>query len=668
MKKKVLVFIGLISTFVYSETWLSGYKYRVELLIPEAKDNLPIGQVAAVKINLPAKEDGSDIRITDENGNQINFYLARKGPGNFYEILFPARGKKYFLFCGNPDITSPTDDYRPQRGVVLELYNLKGENFESVESCKKIIEASRKKENFVAATLRKNIYDASNPITQSGYFLKVYTGFFYLDKKETISFGTTSSGASLVFVDDKMVASKTTRRWVEGFIRPEYSGTAELEPGLHKLVYYHFEIPGWVHAVCAMKRQGEEKFNVISDDFFLPVLEAKTSQIEKHNSPVCAFFSWKNINYLYREKWEFLTFQFSDASTGKNEIVSWQWDFGDGQTSNLKNPVHTYFLKKIYPVTLTVKDNQGNSDTISMNVLAQQDYGILVLAARSSKEYIEEFQNFDITKLPDEELFALAEIFSNYNVKEKEFECYSEMLKRKIDHQRYLNVALAAGELATQLKKYPEAVNIYQKLVLEENLAEARIKLGNVLVEIDDYEKAQEQFNAILSQANVPEKMKREATIGLGDIARCKGDKKSALKFYESVSADTDVKRKTGAYYQQVSFYLKKNDFSTAIEKLQLWAQEIPVCKLNGSWSLLYARAYLGAKDFERALREIDIFTKLAQQDDSYYGWALYWKAEILISRDEKEKAKVILNDIIEKFSETQISKTAKTKLQEIEK
>lgn len=38
-------------------------------------------------------------------------------------------------------------------------------------------------------------------------------------------------------------------------------------------------------------------------------------------------------------------------------IISWQWDFGDGNTSSLENPNHTYASSGNYTVTLTVTDN-----------------------------------------------------------------------------------------------------------------------------------------------------------------------------------------------------------------------------------------------------------------------------------------------------------------------
>lgn len=56
-----------------------------------------------------------------------------------------------------------------------------------------------------------------------------------------------------------------------------------------------------------------------------------------------------------------LTVKFSDLSL--NSPVSWSWDFGDGQNSTTKNPAHNYTQPGDYSVSLTVKDNLGQSDT-----------------------------------------------------------------------------------------------------------------------------------------------------------------------------------------------------------------------------------------------------------------------------------------------------------------
>ncbi|MFA5267441.1 MAG: PKD domain-containing protein [Methanoregula sp.] len=54
--------------------------------------------------------------------------------------------------------------------------------------------------------------------------------------------------------------------------------------------------------------------------------------------------------------------QFYDRSTGFP--TSWQWDFGDGATATVKNPVHTYGATGNYTITLTVNNDLG-TDTVT---------------------------------------------------------------------------------------------------------------------------------------------------------------------------------------------------------------------------------------------------------------------------------------------------------------
>jgi len=60
------------------------------------------------------------------------------------------------------------------------------------------------------------------------------------------------------------------------------------------------------------------------------------------------------------------TVTFTDSSTGEN-ITSWLWDFGDGNTSTEQNPVYTYDTSGLFNVCLTVT-NAGGSTTICNEV------------------------------------------------------------------------------------------------------------------------------------------------------------------------------------------------------------------------------------------------------------------------------------------------------------
>ncbi len=63
-----------------------------------------------------------------------------------------------------------------------------------------------------------------------------------------------------------------------------------------------------------------------------------------------------------------LNIQFSDGSA--RDITAWSWDFGDGRTSTIQNPSHTYASAGTYTVSLTVS-GPGGSDSISRLNLIQ---------------------------------------------------------------------------------------------------------------------------------------------------------------------------------------------------------------------------------------------------------------------------------------------------------
>ena len=54
-------------------------------------------------------------------------------------------------------------------------------------------------------------------------------------------------------------------------------------------------------------------------------------------------------------------------------IVSYSWDFGDGNTSTEADPSHTYVTEGAFNVSLTVIDDEGNSDVASLTVNVTPD-------------------------------------------------------------------------------------------------------------------------------------------------------------------------------------------------------------------------------------------------------------------------------------------------------
>jgi len=65
-----------------------------------------------------------------------------------------------------------------------------------------------------------------------------------------------------------------------------------------------------------------------------------------------------------------LTVNFTGSATGGTSPYSYTWDFGDGASSNMKNPTHTYSQAGDFTATLTVTDSKNNNDTKSIIINA----------------------------------------------------------------------------------------------------------------------------------------------------------------------------------------------------------------------------------------------------------------------------------------------------------
>ncbi len=65
--------------------------------------------------------------------------------------------------------------------------------------------------------------------------------------------------------------------------------------------------------------------------------------------------------------------QFTDSSTG---AISWHWNFGDGTTSTLQNPSHTYSTDGTYTVTLYIENELLSWDETTQEVITGSTAGL----------------------------------------------------------------------------------------------------------------------------------------------------------------------------------------------------------------------------------------------------------------------------------------------------
>ena len=67
-------------------------------------------------------------------------------------------------------------------------------------------------------------------------------------------------------------------------------------------------------------------------------------------------------------------------STDDGAIVSYSWDFGDGNTSDEADPQHTYTSPGTYQVSLTVTDDSGLTDTATLTIVVSEEQASMVVS------------------------------------------------------------------------------------------------------------------------------------------------------------------------------------------------------------------------------------------------------------------------------------------------
>ena len=98
----------------------------------------------------------------------------------------------------------------------------------------------------------------------------------------------------------------------------------------------------------------------------------KQQYITVYDNPIADFTASDSVGCFP------LPVTFTDKSTVTGGAINqWQWDFGDGNTTSLQNPMHTYTGTGNYTVTLKVTSDKGCSKSFSKTQYVQITSGVI---------------------------------------------------------------------------------------------------------------------------------------------------------------------------------------------------------------------------------------------------------------------------------------------------
>lgn len=134
-------------------------------------------------------------------------------------------------------------------------------------------------------------------------------------------------------------------------------------------IFLIFNIPKSISFPVITNGSIEQKIGTATFDIYyvytnISPLSSKDVTLRLANLPK-ASFTHSSPNYTALD-----TTQFTDMSKDfDGEIVSWLWNFGDGNYSNEQNPAHKYSRSGTYIVRLTVVDNDGEQNTVTHEIV-----------------------------------------------------------------------------------------------------------------------------------------------------------------------------------------------------------------------------------------------------------------------------------------------------------
>jgi tetratricopeptide (TPR) repeat protein len=160
----------------------------------------------------------------------------------------------------------------------------------------------------------------------------------------------------------------------------------------------------------------------------------------------------------------------------------------------------------------------------------------------------------------------------------------------------------------------------------------------------------------------------------LGDYYAATGDGRSARKEYAEAqrmagSTKALVERTAwlGAHARSTEEFLKHKQYVRAIEELCAWQREFPSEKVDGYWTLLFARYWSGRGKHAQAIAQAEQL-QAVNADSPYIDQLLYLAAESEIRRGRKDRALATFQSVLKDYPGSPLVPAAKERIEALKR
>jgi PKD repeat protein len=374
--------------------------------------------------------------------------------------------------------------------------------------------------------------------------------------------------------------------------------------------------------------------------------------------------------------------QFKDVSArGVIDRARVRWDFGDGYTTEVKEPLHIYLSPGLYTVKMTVQGTSRTLETVNRVPITRP-----VLFP-------------DPKKRPDQ-LTSYRRILDKHDPKKLKFENVLQLV-RAYEQLGEIPRAAATGRTALLSDRRPEedtaiedlvrvvgplfrdrlddpegALSVWQaaaKAIRREDgklrcEAEAADILLHDLLRPREAKVPLDSATGRLNKSSDPTLARRLYRVW-GDWYARGGDRKAARQAYARAStfrsSPGDVVKdsaRRGAFSRSIEAYLRTKDLDRAREELRHWQDEFPADKLEGYLPLLQARYRVAREKYPQAIAvATDLLT--INPESPYADRLVYLAAECEEKLGRTERALADYRALLTDYPGSLLVKKAKEKL-----
>lgn len=705
MKPLVCALAALAAAAAAGEGWgpQGAWQVRRTVSIPPADPKQPkLPDLDCVYVTFPTAEflqpDGADLRV-EIAGKPAPFKIVDIAFGGVVGLVagIASPSDTMHVYYGNPAAKPLASDWEPRRGLWLETRQFKGDPGRTLEAARAAWTKSGPK--FGAAPVSQ-IFHGFNLFGPSDNYMSLYKGWLAVGSDTTATFAITADDVGYLLVNGALAASKPQPGPMPAG-RHIASEPVPLKQGLHSIVFLHAEGTGPQAAGVAWWLPGMSRgekflhFRIIPPQAFAPLRYGRLENYEVRGLPVGADFSYANDGDVLLEDGRMLVrFVFKDQSRPAKLALLCQphWDFGDGTTSDARDPTHVYLRPGDYAVTLTLK-SQAATYQVRQRIRAGPGY---TRAAAPHQDRLDDYApilrqyQFDNMATPD--LLAAAAAAAELEDAALIVATCRVLFRRSkdLDDEAFVRHCILLGRNLRDLKPEeeakldPKAAEERARQRAREALAvftaaeqrtkdiHAKARLANEKGDVhyyylNDLEQAEKEYTkALKDYARAADAQVRLAQIRLGDLYRTKGDAPAALAAYQRAAEmpihdrpDGVQAARRGAFARSAEDYIARKLYKEARQTLDEWDWEFPTDKLAGYSSLLRARLADAEGNKPEAVKQAEELIR-GNKESEYADDLLLFLAELYVRTGELDKALDAANRLLNGYPASELQPDAR--------